>query len=164
MNAGAHGGQMADIVEEVQVVNAEGQAAWIRSAELSFSYRRAEIPANSVITAARLRLQAADAADCAARRVGFLAARKASQPLSAPSAGSVFKNPCAENPAGRLLEQAGLKGVRCGGAHVSRLHANWILNQERRATAADVIKLMELCRLKVLQMFALDLEPEIVRW
>lgn len=164
MNAGAHGGQMADVVSEVQAISRAGQAVWINASELSFSYRYVDLPPDIVISAARLRFTSGDPLRCRTLRAQFLSRRKATQPLTQPSAGSVFRNPSSQQPAGLLLEQAGLKGTACGGARVSDLHANWIVNEGRRATAQDVSELMELCRSRVLEMFGINLEPEIVRW
>ena len=95
---------------------------------------------------------------------GFLRTRKETQPLEYPSAGSVFKNPPGapfSNPgAGRLIEQAGLKGKKIGGAMISEKHANWIVNTGG-ATAKDILALMNLIRSEVKRTAGIDLEPEI---
>jgi UDP-N-acetylmuramate dehydrogenase len=95
---------------------------------------------------------------------GFLKTRKQTQPLEYPSAGSVFKNPpgapFSTPGAGRLIEKAGLKGKRIGGAMVSEKHANFIVNKGG-ATAGDILMLMDLVRLEVKRMSGIDLEPEI---
>ena len=93
-----------------------------------------------------------------------LAERRARQPLALPSAGSVFKNPSATRPAGRVLEEAGMKGATIGGATVSQLHANWIVNPCREATAQDVVKLIELCKQRAFSSAGIVLEPEVRLW
>ena len=98
------------------------------------------------------------------RRQEMLELRRRRQPLRYASAGSVFRNPSSESPAGMLIEQAGLKGYRIGGAEISQLHANWIINREKNASAADVRGLMDLCRRRVRDMTNISLEPEIVLW
>jgi UDP-N-acetylmuramate dehydrogenase len=86
--------------------------------------------------------------------------RKSTQPISLPSAGSVFRNPVEERPAGELIDQAGMKGLRVGGAEVSTVHANFIVNRGK-ARASDVLTLMRQIREAILERFGLDLEPEV---
>ena len=81
-----------------------------------------------------------------------------------PSCGSVFKNPSADRSAGSLIEAVGLKGVREGGAEISSLHANWIVNIARSATAADVLALQERCARKVREQYGIELESEVLYW
>jgi UDP-N-acetylmuramate dehydrogenase len=93
-----------------------------------------------------------------------LAERRMRQPLSLASAGSVFKNPSPEQPAGKLLEEAGLKGERLGGAQVSELHANWIVNPEKTAKASDILSLIALCQARVKARSGIELTPEVRMW
>lgn len=163
MNAGAHGGQMADIVQDVSVVTEDGERLVIALAELGYSYRRSQLPKGSVVTGARLKLTSGRAEEVLARRSEHLAARKAAQPLSAPSAGSVFKNPPGES-AGLLIERAGLKGTKRGGAEISDKHGNWIVNPGKSARAEEVRELIEICRSEVGERFGIELEQEVIWW
>ncbi|MCB0333408.1 MAG: UDP-N-acetylmuramate dehydrogenase [Bdellovibrionales bacterium] len=165
MNAGAHGGEISEVLEEVTVVDLGGQQKTYRKDELSFSYRKTSLLPTEVVYEARFSLVESDKESTTARRAECLAARKATQPLSMPSAGSVFKNPKdSELSAGALIEQTGLKGHSIGGAQVSELHANWIINPRRDATSQNVKDLIALCQNKVQDQFGIDLDPEIVRW
>jgi len=164
MNAGAHGGQMADLVTAVVCLLPAGEVVEIPAQSLRFGYRHAELPAGAVVVSARIRLAGGDRATIEARRTEFLARRKATQPLTTPSFGSVFKNPAADLSAGTVLERVGMKGQRRGGAIVSTVHANWIVNPERAATADDVVGLIEACREAAREGAGVELEPEVVRW
>lgn len=164
MNAGAHGAELAERIVSVQAVMPDGSfQVWSRD-ELPWSYRSSGIPSGAVVTSARLRLVPGDRSEISSRCRKNLEHRRATQPLSQPSAGSVFRNPSAEHPAGLLLERAGLKGERCGGAVVSELHANWIVNPERAASAADIRTLMQRCRDRARQSTGVVLEPEVKLW
>ena len=132
--------------------------------ELRFAYRHAALPAQAVVISARLKLVPGDPGSSAALRAQLLGERKRSQPLTLPSAGSVFKNPAPDLSAGRLLDAAGMKGVSVGGAQISELHANWIVNPQRQASSADVCALIDLCRDRVQRHAGVVLEPELVRW
>ena len=99
-----------------------------------------------------------------ARRAAFLAERRLKQPLEYASAGSFFRNPSPQQSAGLLIEKAGLKGHRIGGAQISVKHANWIINPEKKASCAEVTTLMQLCQKRVQELFSLELIPEVVRW
>ncbi len=165
MNAGAHGGEMSEVLEEVSVVDLGGEKKTYQKDELTFSYRKSSLLPTEVVYQARFSLVESDKETTAAKRAECLASRKATQPLSMPSAGSVFKNPKdLELSAGALVEQVGLKGYALGGAQVSEMHGNWIVNPERNATAQDVQGLVALCQEKVHERFGVELEPEIVRW
>jgi len=164
MNAGAHGGEMAEVVQKVSWITEEGEAQTGEARELGFAYRHSGIPARVVITSAEIRLVSSDPLLCTAKRSEFLSERKARQPLSAPCAGSIFKNPEGAKSAGFLIEQSGLKGARRGGAQISLMHANWIVNPERTATAKDVKALIALCQEQVQLKFEVTLTPEIIIW
>ncbi len=164
MNAGAHGGEMAQLLQEVEWVSADGEQVTTPASCLAFAYRHSELPAGAVVTRMQLKLAASDAAICRERRAHFLAERKARQPLTASSAGSVFRNPSPDRSAGYLIEQAGLKGRQLGGAAVSTLHANWIINPDRQASARDVLGLIGVCQEEVKAKFGVLLKPEVVLW
>lgn len=158
MNAGAHGWSLADLVEEVEIVSASG-VRWTPAAGLEWGYRFCRVPGGSVITAARLRLTTGDPASILEHHRSLLRARRTTQPRGVRTFGSVFKNP-AGDAAGRLLEAAGLKGVRRGGAEVSTVHANFLVNLGD-ATTADVLALMSLMRQGVHRTSGILLEPEV---
>lgn len=158
MNAGAHGWSLADLVEEVEVASALG-VQWMPATGLEWGYRFCRIPVGSVITAARLGLTAGDPARILEHHRSLLRARRTTQPRGARTFGSVFKNPPGD-AAGRLLEAAGLKGVRRGGAEVSTVHANFLVNLGD-ATTADVLALMSLMRQGVHRTSGILLEPEV---
>lgn len=159
MNAGAGGGRMKDVVETVDVVTREGEAVRLRGEEAGFGYRSSSFPEGCVITSAVIRLREGDARKINEKMRRLQLERKASQPLSMPSAGSVFKNPPGDF-AGRLIEAAGLKGAREGGAMVSEKHANFIVNTGS-ASAADVHGLMIRVEREVYGKFGVRLEREI---
>lgn len=164
MNAGAHGSELCERVVQVRGVSPEGaERVWERN-ELPWRYRSSGLPTSTTVTSVVLKLTQGDRSVIAQACAENLAERRARQPLALPSAGSVFKNPRPDLPAGRVLEEAGLKGERIGGAVVSELHANWIVNPERRASARDIRSLIELCRERVLAACGISLEPEVRFW
>lgn len=164
MNAGAHGSEIGERVVSVTTVMADGSLREWKKEELSWRYRSSGLPVGAVVTCARIRLAQGDPATISRRCAENLEHRRATQPLALPSAGSVFKNPSADLPAGKVLEAAGLKGVSVGHAIVSTLHANWIVNPEKRASAHNVRDLIELCRSRVFEHSGIKLEPEVKIW
>lgn len=164
MNAGAHGSELCRRIVSVEGVLHNGSHVSWSVADLPWRYRSSGLPAGVTVTSVTLQLEAGDTDRISRCCSENLAERRARQPLALASAGSVFKNPTPEMPAGRLIEAAGLKGTRVGGAVVSELHANWIVNQERKATAADVLSLMALCQLRVRESCGIELEPEVRLW
>lgn len=164
MNAGAHGSELSEVLTSILLVRRDGSRHEVAATDLPFAYRTAGLPADAVVIEAKLKLVAGDPARSRVLRAEYLAERKRRQPLTMPSAGSVFRNPSAAFPAGRLIEEAGLKGRRAGGAMISELHGNWIVNPARQALAADVLALMGLCRDTVHAQSGILLEPEIVCW
>lgn len=166
MNAGGRLGTVADALLEVEGVSADGQPFRRAVSALEFGYRMSPF-AGALITAAVFRRDPGlDPASERRRHDAALAAKRASQPLSARSAGCVFKNPDGPGgprPAGRLIEEAGLKGLSVGGAQVSPVHANFIVNLGA-ARAADVLELIERVRERVFQHHGLHLELEVRRW
>lgn len=164
MNAGAHGGEISQVLERVRVLLADGQVAELRASELGMSYRHTKLPAGAIVVAACFRLVESDKTQTAQRRAAFLAERKARQPLHLPSAGSVFRNPPGAKSAGALLEAAGLKGFAIGGAAYADSHANWIVNPQRKAQASDVKALIQQGQAKVHALNGTSLIPEVVCW
>jgi UDP-N-acetylmuramate dehydrogenase len=159
MNAGAFGGEMAKVVTLVHGVTVEGDARALTRDEVNFAYRRTDLPPRFVITRVDFELEPGDRETLRARVAELKAKRAARQPRDVPNAGSIFKNPPG-NFAGRLLENAGLKGARLGGAAFSDQHANFIVNLGG-ARAAEVRALMELARNKVKEAAGVWLEPEV---
>lgn len=158
MNAGAHGRSLADVVEAVHVVTADG-SGWVDGARLDWGYRTWGLPESVVVTSVALRLTPGDRREILEHHRVLLAGRRRSQPRGARTFGSAFKNPEGDY-AGRLLESCGLKGVRRGGAQVSPVHANFITNLGD-ATAADVLGLMTMMRGTVGERAGVLLEPEV---
>ncbi len=165
-NAGAHGGDMAGNVAWALVAYPGLGQRWLTQADLAFAYRSsllkrqlADGSTRPVVLAVGSRLAQGDSAEMTAQAEAFLARRRASQPME-PSAGSIFRNPPGDY-AGRLVETAGLKGQRIGGAQISPLHANFIVNTGG-AQAADVVALLNLMRQKVHALGGPALIPEIL--
>lgn len=164
MNAGCYGGETWNHVVRVEVLGRDGRFEVRPRADYAIGYRsvrRADgTPPDGIFTAAWLSFSPGDAARARARIRELLAKRIASQPLSLPNAGSVFRNPPGDHAA-RLIEAAGLKGHAIGGARVSELHANFIVNPGGRARASDIEALIEHVRATVRERFGVDLETEV---
>lgn len=159
MNAGAFGGEMACVVHAVHGVTAEGALRVLSKDEVGFAYRRTSLPPRFVITRVVFELAAGDREVLWSRVLEVRTKRAARQPNGLPNAGSVFKNPPG-NFAGRLLEGAGLKGVRVGGAAFSDQHANFIVNLGG-ARAEEVRTLIEMARSHVRDSTGVVLESEV---
>ena len=157
MNAGTREREIGAAVASVDLLAGGARATAPRSA-LRFAYRKLERPADAILLAARLALEPGDPSAIRARMRDQLEARRATQPVDQPSCGSVFKNPTGDF-AGRLIEAAGLKGLRCGGAQISELHANFIVTSG--ASASDVLELIARARAAVKQRFGVELETEV---
>lgn len=158
MNAGAYGCCMADIVEAVEMAGASG-VEWVSTMDMDWGYRSCRLPAQMVVTAIRFGLTPGNPAVIGERQRAILRKRRSVQPQGVRTFGSTFKNPSG-GPAGRLLEAAGLKGVRRGGAEISRVHANFLVNLGD-ATTADVLNLMNVMREEVHRTSGVLLEPEV---
>lgn len=159
MNAGSWGREIGDIVREITVLTMGGIVERGDGKNLTFRYRGLDLSAGDIIVGAKLSLSFDEPA-AIRRRVGsYLKRRKKQFPLDMPSAGSVFKNPEGDF-AGRLIEAAGLKGTVIGGAMISPKHANFIVNRGN-SSASDIVALMDLARIKVNEMFNIQLVPEI---
>jgi UDP-N-acetylmuramate dehydrogenase len=159
MNAGAYGGEVASVADAVEGLDGAGNPIALGREALPFSYRRAHLPPGFVVTAVGFRLRPDDPESVRGRLDGARARRLASQPQGQPNAGSIFKNPRGDH-AGRLIEAAGLKGWRVGGARFSERHANFIVN-DGRARAADVQALMAIAQRAVWERSGVWLEPEV---
>ena len=160
MNAGAHDGEMADVLESVRIFDLDETAVATRSEEeLGMSYRRSGLSERQIVLDATFSLQTGDAAKIRARMETYRRHRAETQPGAVQNAGSVFKNPEGD-AAGRLVEAAGLKGFRVGGAAVSDLHANFFVADEG-SSAQDVFDLVTTVKARVAAASGVDLEPEI---
>jgi UDP-N-acetylmuramate dehydrogenase len=159
MNAGAYGGEFAPVVEGVDGLDRSGESRTLARDALAFGYRRTRLPAGFVVVAVHLRLRREDPAAVRARMEDARDRRLAAQPHGQSNAGSIFKNPDGDH-AGRLIEAAGLKGMRAGRARISERHANFIVN-EGGASAADVKALMDVAQRVVWERSGVWLEPEV---
>jgi UDP-N-acetylmuramate dehydrogenase len=173
MNAGCYGTYVADRLESARAVTRAGQPVTIPAADLHLAYRRSELPEGWVIVEATFRAPAGKPEDLAARMADQLARRDATQPTKERSAGSTFRNPAGHSSTGapddthelkawKLIEQAGMRGARLGGAQMSPMHANFLVNTGG-ATAADLEGLGEHVRKRVYDTQGLQLEWEIMR-
>lgn len=159
-NAGAHGGSMADRLQVTTVLDEDGTVRELPKTELGFGYRQSRFKHSrrEIILTADFELNRANIQECVARMSEYTAHRRRTQPTDA-SVGSMFKNPSGDF-AGRLIEQAGLKGTRVGNVEVSPVHANFFVNHGG-ATARDVMDLIEIVRRRVQEKFGVQLELEI---
>jgi UDP-N-acetylmuramate dehydrogenase len=159
-NAGAHGGEMAQVVRGVDVLAADGRRVRLDPDESAFAYRDSRFKhGDEIILGATIELERGEPEEIRAIVHGHQALRQATQPLADQNAGSVFRNP-PDDHAGRLIEAAGLKGHRLGTARVSELHANFIVT-DRGGRAADVRALGDRVRGTVADQFGVDLRYEI---
>ena len=159
MNAGAYGGQLSDVLTEVELLR-DGMAVRVPASEMDFGYRHsAAMESGALITGATFALQPGDPEEIRARMDDLNGRRRDKQPLEYPSAGSTFKRPEGYF-AGALIEQAGLKGCRIGGAMVSEKHAGFIVNAGG-ATAQNVFELIMRVQHTVLDRSGVWLEPEV---
>jgi UDP-N-acetylmuramate dehydrogenase len=161
MNAGAYGSDMAEILDWAEIVLRSGETLRLNATELGLSYRHSNIPPGGVVTRARLRAKPGDAAVIAARMAEIAASRAATQPVRARTGGSTFANP-PDMKAWELIDAAGCRGLTRGGAQVSELHCNFLLNTGN-ATAADLEGLGEDVRQKVAATSGVTLRWEIKR-
>lgn len=161
MNAGAYGGELKDIVKGVLAVSPDGRTEKVfTNEEMQFGYRHSVLQENGYIAvAASLKLQKDDPAAIEAKMRELAQKRNSKQPVQYPSAGSTFKRPEGYF-AGKLIEDAGMKGVSVGGAQVSTLHSGFIINRGG-ATATDILQLIALVQNTVFDRFGVMLEPEV---
>lgn len=157
-NAGAFDKKMEDVLDSVTVCMMDGTTCDVKKAKIEFGYRMIKLPLEGIVTNAVLRLEKSDPSSITAELSLYKSARDSQQPKG-KSAGSIFKNPEGMF-AGKLIEEAGCKGLRQGNAQVSEVHANFIINLGH-AKASDVYKLMRTVQEKVLENSGVKLEPEI---
>ncbi len=161
MNAGAYGAEMKDIVVGAVALDEHGERHELDAAQLGFSYRSSAVPADWIFIEAHLRGHAGQAHDIQARMDDIKLSREDSQPLRTSTGGSTFKNP-EGHKAWRLIDEAGCRGLRVGGAQVSEKHCNFLIN-DGTATAADIETLGETVRTRVKETSGIDLTWEIRR-
>ena len=173
MNAGCYGSYVADILDEIRVVTRQGQIRTLTRSDLHLAYRQSTLPAGWVITQATFSTTYGDPATLEAQMADQIAKRDASQPTKDRSAGSTFRNPVGHSSTGRaddthdlkawkVIDNAGMRGARIGGAQMSPMHSNFLINTGG-ATAADLENLGEEVRKKVYAASGITLEWEIMR-
>lgn len=161
MNAGAYGGEMKQVVEQVQILMPDGTLKTYSKDEMEFGYRTSILKTNGgVAVGAVFSLQKEDPAEIAAQMADFANRRRSKQPLEYPSAGSTFKRPEGYF-AGKLISDAGLRGFTIGGAQVSDKHAGFVINKNG-ASAADVRAVIEAVQQKVMETAGVRLEREVI--
>jgi UDP-N-acetylmuramate dehydrogenase len=173
INAGGRWGTISSVLREVTVLTADGRSEARSVTPADFLYRKSPFW-DAVVLSARLEFTPAERAAPIPpmpahlvrpldRIAEVMRHKKTTQPLDLPSAGCIFRNPSVEHPAGRLIDRAGLKGTRAGGAMVSPVHANYIVNTGG-ATGADFVALIDRVRTRVRDCFGIDLELEVEVW
>jgi UDP-N-acetylmuramate dehydrogenase len=163
MNAGTYLGEFTDVVSEVRSLDRAGRERLRCHAECGFRYRDSDLPRDEIVVLARLALRPRPRPEIEAEVAGLRKRRDEREPKKVPNNGSTFKNPPGDY-AGRLIEAAGLKGARRGGAVVSPKHANWLVvdrEVEPACTAADLLELIEFVRAEVERVHGVGLETEV---
>ena len=161
MNAGAWGSSFGDVVRNVTVMTDAGDLVELTQAEANFEYRHSGLDAYFCVTGATLKLEHGDIDTITERMQAFYKQKVATQPFAEENAGCMFKNPPGDS-AGRLIDMSGLKGYRIGGAEVSTVHGNFILNTDN-ATAADVLNLVAYIQQQVREKTGISLQTEVKR-
>ena len=162
MNAGAYGGEMKDVLESVTALTGEGKIIELGRNELELGYRTSVIAKKGyIVLGAVLKLERGDGEKIKTYMDELKEKRVTKQPLEYPSAGSTFKRPEGYF-AGKLIEDAGLRGFQVGGAQVSEKHCGFVINRDH-ATAADIMELMRQVQIRVKENSGVDLEPELKR-
>lgn len=160
MNAGAYGGEIKDVLVSVKAINPKGEIIDLAADELDLGYRTSSVEKKGlIILSGVIKLKKGNKDEISAYTAVLNGRRRDKQPLNYPSAGSTFKRP-EGNFAGKLIEESGLKGFCIGGAQVSEKHAGFIVNKNK-ASAEDIIKLMDYCIEKVYADTGVRLEPEV---
>jgi UDP-N-acetylmuramate dehydrogenase len=173
MNAGCYGSYVADVLEEVRIVTRAGEVRTLPAQALHLRYRQSDLPEGAVILSATFRAAPGNPGALEARMADQIAKRDATQPTKERSAGSTFRNPAGYSSTGRaddthelkawkVIDAAGMRGARRGGAQMSAMHSNFLINAGG-ATAADLENLGEDVRKKVFQSSGITLEWEIMR-
>lgn len=159
-NAGAGGICTGDFLEKVRLLTFSGEELLVKRPDIRYAYRSIDLPGRTVVVDGSLRLQKGHADRIEVQLQQARTRRQASQPHEGFNAGCVFKNPSPDRPAGMIIDRLGFKGMTVGGAEVSRIHANFIVNRGQ-AAAADVVELIERIRDRVRELEEIDLELEI---
>ena len=163
MNAGAYGTQIGDVVRAISVYRGSlRKVEVLRTEDVRFEYRHSSFAPDDILLSATLELPEKPYAEILERIKQCNQKRRASQPINEKSAGCIFKNPPGYST-GKMIDELGLKGTRVGGAVISERHANFIVNRHE-GTAADIFKLMELIRERVLKGYGMELEEEVIVW
>ena len=162
MNAGAYGGEMKDILVDAPVLTADGEVLVLKNEELELGYRTSVVAQKGyIVLGATFKLEKGCTEDIRGKMDELKVQRTTKQPLEFPSAGSTFKRPTGYF-AGKLIQDAGLRGFQVGGAQVSEKHCGFVINKDN-ATAADIVELMKQVADKVYAEFGVTLEPEVKR-
>jgi UDP-N-acetylmuramate dehydrogenase len=160
MNAGAHGSETKDVLLHAEIVEADGTISRLSNADLHFEYRYSILKDHPrIVVSATFQLKQGDTEKMLETVRGWTKRRQTTQPLQLPSCGSVFRNP-EHTHAGFLIEQSGLKGKKIGGAQISELHGNFIVNLGN-ARASDILQLIELAQTTILEKYGISLIPEV---
>jgi UDP-N-acetylmuramate dehydrogenase len=160
MNAGTKFGYIGDICESVEILDHDLSQWNISSNSLNFGYRCSGIEENTIILSATLKLKEGTSSRAMEIKMQLDRKRKTAHPAGVPSAGCFFRNPSHSMPAGRLIELAGLKGLRTGSAEISTVHANFLINRGD-ARAKDFISLIRIIRNKVYAQYNIKLDLEV---
>lgn len=158
-NAGAFGYEIKDVLLSVEIINSDGNLEKVGVEKIDFGYRSSNIPPTCLISAAEIKLRVDTKERVSSRVEEFLKIKRQKQPIWERSAGCVFKNPAGVS-AGKLIEEAGCKGMRIGDIEISNIHANFFINRGN-GRASDFIRLMDFVIQKVKEMFNVTLETEI---
>ncbi len=160
MNAGAYGKEIKDVIENVYLLDAKGEKQEISRRNITFEYRKTELPPRAIVLGASFKLEKGNEEEIKKRITEIMKWRQEKHPLEYPNAGSIFKN-IPGQPAGRIIEEMGMKGESIGGARISPKHANFIVNTGK-ATATDVLQLISLVQKKAREEKKINLETEVV--
>lgn len=163
MNAGAYGRAIGEIVDWVEIVDPEARIHRVAAHEIRFSYREAKYPVEGIVVRAGFRLRPGRSDAVFSRMKALNEKRRATQPWGERTFGSVFRNPPGPEPAGLLLERAGMKGAREGDAMFSDKHANFVINRGG-ATSSDVVRLIARGRNAVRSLSGITLATEVTMW
>jgi UDP-N-acetylmuramate dehydrogenase len=161
MNAGAHGSDISKILKRAHILFEDGSIEWLSNDEMEFTYRTSVLQKKrpGVVLEAEFKLTMGDRTAIVSKMQNNKDYRKETQPWNFPCAGSIFRNPL-PNYAGKLIEEAGLKGFQIGGAKISEMHGNFIVNAGN-ATAKDVLDLIQYIKDKILHLYGIKMETEV---
>jgi len=160
MNAGAYGNEIQDVVETIELMNNSGEIRKVKKDTLTFEYRNLDLPEGTIIIGTSFLLTRGMKEQIKGRITEILGTRKNKHPLEYRNAGSIFKNPKGSIPAGRIIDEIGLKGIQIGNAKISEKHGNFIVNLGN-AKASDIIGLIDMVKNKVKEIRGIILETEV---